>query len=203
MGAILVNASAAEAESISGLSRPVVSMGAVAPTVPSVDPENKAGVSAAVGHLLAQGRRRIAMISGPQRNPCSRERLAGYRSCVRAAGLGEIRLGADFTRPGAARATRRLLEATPDVDAIFVASDLMATAVLQVLITSGRRVPDDVAVVGFDDSPPAWMTTPALSTVHQPVEKLAALAVRTLTDRAAPLDQRLPTHLVVRASSAA
>ena len=69
MGAILVNASAAEAESISGLSRPVVSMGAVAPTVvPSVDPENKAGVSAAVGHLVAQGRRRIAMISGPQRN---------------------------------------------------------------------------------------------------------------------------------------
>ena len=115
--------------------------------------------------------------------------------------MGEIRLGADFTRPGAARATRRLLEATPDVDAIFVASDLMATAVLQVLITSGRRVPDDVAVVGFDDSPPAWMTTPALSTVHQPVEKLAALAVRTLTDRGAPLDQRLPTHLVVRASS--
>ena len=79
----------------------------------------------------------------------------------------------------------------------------MATAVLQVLIASGRRVPDDVAVVGFDDSPPAWMTTPALSTVHQPVEKLAALAVRTLTDRSAPTDQRLPTHLVVRASSAA
>ena len=78
----------------------------------------------------------------------------------------------------------------------------MATAVLQVLIASGRGVPDDVAVVGFDElPPPAWMTTPALSTVHQPVEKLAALAVRTLTDRAAPMDQRLPTHLVVRASS--
>ncbi len=203
MGAILVNAGAEEAALISGQSRPVVSMGAVAPAVPSVDPENEAGVSAGVGHLLAQGRRRIAMISGPQRNPCSRERLAGYRSRVRAAGLGEIRFGADFTRPGAARAARRLLEAAPDVDAIFVASDLMATAVLQVLIASGRRVPDDVAVVGFDDSPLAWMTTPALSTVHQPVEKLAALAVRTLTDRGAPLDQRLPTRLVVRASSAA
>ncbi len=205
VGAILVNASAEEAASISSLNRPVVSMGAAAPAVPSVDPENEAGVSAAVGHLLAQGRRRIAMIAGPERNPCSRERLAGYRSCVRAAGLAEVELSADFTRPGAARAARRLLEATPDVNAIFVASDLMATAVLQVLIASGRRVPDDVAVVGFDDSPPAWMTTPVLSTVHQPVEKLAALAVRTLTDRAgtAPLDQRLPTHLIVRASSAA
>ena len=205
MGAILVNAAAEEAAFVSALDRPVVSMGAVAPAVPSVDPENEEGVLAAIGHLLAQGRRRIAMISGPQRNPCSRERLAGYRSCVRAAGLGEVRLSADFTRPGAARAARLLLETAPDLDAIFVASDLMATAVLQVVIASGRRVPDDVAVVGFDDSPPAWMTTPALSTVHQPVEKLAALAVRTLTTRAgsAPLDQRLPTHLVVRASSAA
>ena len=63
-------------------------MGAVAPMVPSVDPENKAGVSAAVGHLLAQGRRRIAMISGPQRNPCSRERLAGDRSCASGRGIG-------------------------------------------------------------------------------------------------------------------
>ena len=69
MGAILVNASAEEAASIGGLSRPVVSMGAVAPAVPSVDPENEAGVSAAVGHLLAQGRRRIAMISGPGPEP--------------------------------------------------------------------------------------------------------------------------------------
>ena len=203
LGAILVNASADEAALLGGLPRPVVSMGAVGPVVPSVDPENEAGVSAAVGHLLAQGRRRIAMIAGPQRNPCSRERLAGYRSCLRAAGLSEIRLSADFTRPGAARAACSLAETTPDVDAIFVASDLMATAVLQVLTTGGRRVPDDVAVVGFDDSPPARMTTPALSTVHQPVEKLAALAVRTLTDRTAPLDQRLPTRLVVRASSAA
>lgn len=203
LGAILVNASAEEAAFISGLPRPVVSMGAVAPAVPSVDPENEAGVSAAVGHLLAQGRRRIGMIAGPQRNPCSRERVVGYRSCLRDAGLEEVRVSADFTRPGAARAARLLLETTPDLDGIFVASDLMATAVLQVLIASGRRVPDDVAVVGFDDSPPAWMTMPALSTVHQPVEKLAALAVRTLTDRGAPLDQRLPTHLMVRASSAA
>ena len=93
----------------------------------------------------------------------------------------------------------------PDLDAIFVASDLMATAVLQVLQAGGRRVPDDVAVVGFDDSPPAAMTTPALSTVHQPVEQLAGLAVRTLTDGVGhhPLDQRLPTHLLLRSSSAA
>ena len=145
------------------------------------------------------------MIAGPARNPCARERLAGYRACARAAGLREVRQNADFTREDAARATRDLLVTTPDVDAIFVASDLMATAVLQVLAASGRRVPEDVAIVGFDDSPPAWMTTPVLSTVHQPVEKLAGLAVRTLTGPpgACPLDQRMPARLVVRSSSAA
>ena len=181
-------------------------MGAVAPAVPSVDPENEAGVSAAVRHLLAQGRRRIAMISGPQRNPCSRERLAGDRSCVRAAGLSEIRLGADFTRPGAARAARRLLEAAPDIDVIVVASDLMATAVLQVLIASGLRVPYDVAVVGFDDSPLGLDRDDARLVDGAPASREAGRpAVRTLTDRAdrVPQDQRLPTHLVVRASSAA
>ena len=81
----------------------------------------------------------------------------------------------------------------------------MATAVLQVLAAAGRRVPGDVAVVGFDDSPPALMTVPTLSTVRVRVEEEAALAVRTLAcppaDR--PLDQRLPTQFVPRASSAA
>jgi DNA-binding LacI/PurR family transcriptional regulator len=209
-GTILVNAGAREAERMADLGRPVVSMGAAAPAVPSVDPENEAGAAAAVEHLLALGRRRIAMIAGPDWNACSRERLAGYRSALGRAGLGETILPetmvrADFTRPGAERATRRLLATCPDIDAIFVASDLMATAVLQVLLASGRRVPDDVAVVGFDDSPPALMTIPALSTVRQPVEQLAALAVRTLLDPAGshPPDQRLPTRLIVRASSAA
>jgi DNA-binding LacI/PurR family transcriptional regulator len=152
-------------------------MGVAGSDVPSVGLENGTGASAAVGHLLATGRRRIATVAGPAANPCARERLAAYRSRIQAA----------------------------DLDAIFVASDLMATAVLQVLQAGGRRVPDDVAVIGFDDSPPAAMTTPALSTVHQPVEQLAGLAVRTLTDGVGDhaLDQRLPTHLLLRSSSAA
>jgi DNA-binding LacI/PurR family transcriptional regulator len=203
VGAVIVNASAAEAVFLADLARPVVSMGALDPAVPSVDPENSTGASRAAGHLLAQGRQRIATIAGPAWNPCARERLAGYRSCIRAAGLPEVEFSAGFSRASAAAATRRLLETSPELDAIFVASDLMATAVLQVLMASGRRVPDDVAVVGFDDSPPALMTTPALSTVRQPVEALAALAVRTLTGppSARPPDQRMATHLIVRASS--
>lgn len=205
LGAIVVNASPEEAALIGSGGRPVVSMGAAGPSVPSVDPENGTGASAAVEHLLAAGRKRIATIAGPATNPCARERLAAYRARTQAAGRAGIELTTDFTRPSAAQAARHLLQAVPDLDAVFVASDLMATAVLQVLQASGRRVPDDVAVVGFDNSPPAAMTTPALSTVHQPVEQLAGLAVRTLTDGIGrhPLDQRLPTHLVLRSSSAA
>ena len=205
LGAVLVNVDAEEAAGLSGLGRPLVSMGRSGPSLPSVDPENEAGTAAAIQHLVNRGCRRIAMIAGPERNPCARERLAGYQSVMRSAGLPETVVSADFTRTGAAEATRLLLRATPGTDAVFAASDLMAAAALQVLIGSGRRVPDDVAVVGFDDSPPALMTTPALSTVRQPVEKLAALAVRTLLGPAGtrPPDQRMPTQLVVRASSAA
>jgi DNA-binding LacI/PurR family transcriptional regulator len=205
LGAVLVNVDPQQSAFLKSLGMPLVSMGFSEPSLPSVDPENEAGAVAATQHLISQGRRRIAMIAGPQRNPCARERLAGYRSAMRSAGLRETVLTADFTRAGAATATRRLLQARPDVDAVFAASDLMATAVLQVLTASGRRVPGDVAVVGFDDSPPALMTTPALSTIRQPVEKLAALAVRTLLAPAGsrPADQRMPTRLIVRASSAA
>jgi DNA-binding LacI/PurR family transcriptional regulator len=205
LGVVLVNVDAEEAACLSGLGASLVSMGRSGPSLPSVDPENEAGAKAAIQHLVSRGCRRIAMIAGPDRNPCARERLAGYRSVMRSAGLPEAVFSADFTRTGATEATRLLLRTTPGPDAVFAASDLMAAAALQVLIGSGRRVPDDVAVVGFDDSPPALMTTPALSTVRQPVEKLAALAVRTLLDPAGarPPDQRMPTRLVVRASSAA
>ena len=205
IGAVLVNVDPWEATGVHELGWPVVSLGAATPDLPSVDPENEAGAAGAVRHLLSRGRRRIATIAGPQRNPCARERLAGYRSAMRAAGLPELVVSTDFTRPAAAAATRRLLGIGPDLDAIFVASDLMATAVLQVLAAAGRQVPADVAVVGFDDSPPALMTVPTLSTVRVRVEDEAALAVRTLAAPPAgrPLDQRLPTQFVPRASSAA
>jgi len=205
VGAVLVNVDPWEAAAVHELGWPVVSLGATRPDLPSVEPENEAGADGAVRHLLARGRRRIATIAGPARNPCARERLAGYRSAVRAAGLPELVASTDFTRPAAAAATRHLLDSCPDLDAIFVASDLMATAALQVLAAAGRRVPADVAVVGFDDSPPALMTVPTLSTVRVRVEDEAALAVRTLAGPPAgrPLDQRLPTQFVPRASSAA
>jgi DNA-binding LacI/PurR family transcriptional regulator len=205
VGAILVNVDEETAAPMCGRRTAVVSMGASAAGVPALEPENYEGASRAVEHLLTRGRRRVVTVAGPAANPCARERLVGYRSVLQSAGLPPHGHTADFTRPGAARATRRLLDAHPDLDAVFVASDLMSTAVLQVLAENGRSVPGDVAVVGFDDSAPARMTTPQLTTVSQPVERIAAQAVRTLLQPAGqrPPLQRLPTGFVVRASSAA
>jgi DNA-binding LacI/PurR family transcriptional regulator len=205
VGAVVVNVDGETAGFLSGRGTPVVSLGASAPGVPALDPENSDGSRRVVEHLLSQGRRRVMMIGGPPGNPCARDRSAGYRLAMRSARLPAFELTTDFTRDAAAGATRRLLDADQAIDAIFVASDFMGTAVLQVLAENGRRVPDDVAVVGFDDSAPARMTTPQLTTVHAPVEQLAGLAVRTLVEPASQRQahRRLPTRLVVRASSVA
>lgn len=205
VGAILVNVGAPAAAHLVGRGTPIVSLGASAAGVPSLDPDNRSGAASAVEHLLANGRRKIAAVAGPWSNPCARERSIGYRSAVASAGSAPFEVATDFTRAGAADAIDRLLDSHPDLDAVFVASDLMATAVLQVLTERGRRTPDDVAVVGFDDSWPARMTTPALTTVRQPVEDLAGRAVLTLLEQ--PHErlafQRLPVELVVRRSSVA
>jgi DNA-binding LacI/PurR family transcriptional regulator len=113
VGAMLVDVDEETAALASGRQTPVVSMGASGLAVPAVEPENRAGASGAVEHLLAQGRRRVATIAGPGANPCARERLAGYRSAVASAGIPAFGAMADFTRPGAARAARRLLDVAP------------------------------------------------------------------------------------------
>jgi DNA-binding LacI/PurR family transcriptional regulator len=99
-----------------------------------------------------------------------------------------------------------LLNRMPHLDAVFAASDLMAAGAMQALRRMGRRVPDDVAVVGFDDAPLAPYTTPPLTTVRQPVEQLGALAAELVLATAAgedvgPENPVLPTELIVRASS--
>jgi DNA-binding LacI/PurR family transcriptional regulator len=113
---------------------------------------------------------------------------------------------ADFTYEGGAAAMRRLLEAAPDLDAVFVASDLMAAGALNVLRTAGRAVPGDVAVVGFDDSPLAAATEPPLTSVRQPIEEmgreLVRLLVASIEDAKRPARRvLLSTDLIQRASS--
>jgi DNA-binding LacI/PurR family transcriptional regulator len=179
------------------------------PPVDSVDADNAGGARDAVRHLLATGRRRLATVTGPVDLSVGVDRLRGYTEAVLAAGdeasAARVAPG-DLTEFGGQRATARLLADYPDLDAVFVASDLMALGALRALRAAGRRVPDDVAVIGFDDAALAAYADPPLTTVRQQAELTGERMVRLLLDRIAdPHGGRreviLPTELVVRASA--
>ena len=138
-------------------------------------------------------------------SPCAREGLLGYRRAVDEGGLPTRVVNGDFTRPGADRAARHLLARWPSIDSVFAASDLMAAGSLSSFAATGRMVPDDIAIVGFDDTSPSRTALPALSTVQQPGEEIVALAIQTLlaTPPERPYEQRLSTQLIVRESSTA
>ena len=142
-----------------------------------VDMDNHMGARLATEHLIARGHRRIGTVAGPTDMNAGIDRLAGWRQALAAAGLPDdaVELG-DFTAQGGAEAMTRLLDTHPGLDAVFVASDLMASGALHVLAGRGIRVPDDVAVFGFDDLGVAESTTPPLSTVVHPVQAMAAQA---------------------------
>ena len=172
-----------------------------------VDVDNVEGGAIGSSHLVDIGRHRIGTIAGPLDMPAGVDRLEGYRRAMQQAGLpADAFETADFTAAGAVAATRRLLDRVPDLDGLFVASDLMATGALAVLRERGKSVPDDIAVVGFDDSPAATSSAIPLTTVHQPSEQMgfemADLLVRHLAgDEDVPHRNIMPTHLVKRASA--
>jgi DNA-binding LacI/PurR family transcriptional regulator len=146
-----------------------------------VDVNQIAGAALVADHLVARGRRRIATISGPADSTAGQDRLAGFLDAMFAHGNRDVVVvEGDYTSAGGAAAMERLLIERPDVDGIFVASDLMAQGGLTVLRRHGRRVPDDIAVVGFDDSSAALSCDPPLTTVRQPVEEMAAEMARLL-----------------------
>jgi DNA-binding LacI/PurR family transcriptional regulator len=175
-----------------------------------VDVDNRQGAHSAVAHLVAGGRRVVGTIAGPQDMAAGLDRLTGYREALADAGLApdpSLEVVGDFTQESGVEAMTRLLAARPDVDAVFAASDLMAAGALSALAAAGRRVPADVAVVGFDDSPVAMTTTPQLTSVRQPIEAMGHEVARLLVDavEASDLVPRrviLATDLVQRASSA-
>lgn len=177
-------------------------------TLHFVDVDNAGGAGQAVAYLAGTGRRRIATISGPQDMSAGLHRLEGYRSALAAAGLPFDPLlvaDGDFSEQSGWQAAQNLLEQAPDLDAVFAASDQMAVGAIAALTEKGRRVPADVAVVGFDDSPSSRFVTPRLTTVHQPVEAMGAAMVRLLDHLIADTGEEhesvvLETHLVVRDS---
>lgn len=175
-----------------------------------VDSDNRQGAMLAVNHLISLGRRKIATISGNLDMPGAIDRLAGYREALTTAGIPldpTLEEVADYVPDRAQMAMERLLLNHPDVDAVFAASDLMASAALRVLAQSRRRVPADVAIIGFDDSPTALATHPRLSSIRQPIEEMGREAVSMLVremehPEEAPRQVIFKTELVVRESTA-
>jgi len=176
--------------------------------LPYVDVDNRGGARDAVTYLLEQGRTQIATITGPQDMGVGVDRLAGYRDALgtRRYRRSLIAYGT-FGQQSGEQAMAELLDRVPRLDAVFAASDLMAVGALRALRRAGRRVPEDVAVVGFDDLDLATMTEPALTTVRQPTVEMGrqmaslvlSLAGRPHAPRARGLI--LPTELVTRQSA--
>ncbi|GGV73549.1 MULTISPECIES: LacI family DNA-binding transcriptional regulator [Streptomyces] len=184
-------------------------------TLPSVDADNYGGARSAVQHLLDRGRRRIAHITGHLDVYGAQRRVDGYRDALREAGCEVDELlvePGDFTEEGGRRAMGRLLERVPDLDAVFAGSDVTAAGARQVLRETGHRIPEDVALVGYDDSAIARHMDPPLTSVRQPIEEMGRAMIDLLLTEiadhrsapaASPQPHRavLPTELVVRASS--
>ncbi|NEA33401.1 LacI family DNA-binding transcriptional regulator [Streptomyces sp. SID13031] len=203
LGAILADITPALAARYYRRCGRVVSMVPTASSVPGIQADNIGGAYAAVNHLHELGRRRIAAIHGPALNPCAIDRRTGYRRAVERLGLTGVGADGDFHRDGGYHAARRLLEQHPDIDAMFVACDLMAAGAVQAITAGGRRVPDDVSIIGFDDSIAAVCANPPLTTMRLPVEEMAAAATRLLLggSPASGHRQLFPVELVVREST--
>lgn len=190
-------------------------------TVPYVDCDNTGGAQLAVEHLLGRGRATVATITGPADMYVAQCRLDGYREALRATGRAvedDLVARGDFTEASGYHAMRLLLERRPHLDAVFCASDLMAVGARRALREMGRRVPHDVALVGFEDSQLARHLDPPLTSVDQPTEKMGRAMTRALlaeigtvagdgeADGYAAREQArprlvLPTELVRRSSS--
>jgi LacI family transcriptional regulator len=172
------------------------------PGFPSVATDNATGGATAATHLLALGRRRLAMVIGPAEFGCTRDRSAGFRSAA-----GDVpTVEGDFTREAGQAAVAELITSGVPFDGVFAHNDLMAVGVLDGLRAAGRGVPDDVAVVGFDDISIASHTRPALTTVRQPSREMgeaaATMLLANLTGEPMPTEPLvLPTRLVIRESA--
>ena len=149
-----------------------------------VDLAHQEGARLAADHLVSAGCRRVVTVSGPLDVRAARERLDGFREAMARHGEPLVPSAeGNFTQDSGEAAMRRLLAEVPDLDGVFAANDLMACGALHALREAGRRVPQDVRVVGFDDSSAAAASRPALTTVRQPVEEMAAAMAKLLLER--------------------
>ncbi len=177
---------------------------------PAVGATNELGARAAVEHLIALGHRRIGFIKGSPDLGCSRDRLAGYRAALADVGLPydpDLVRDGDFNQPRGYEAANELLRLADPPTAIFASNDVSAFGVMEAVRDHGKRIPDDVSIVGFDDIPQAAQVNPPLTTVRQPLEQMGRQAARMLLeimeDPERPVGRlELPTELVIRNSTA-
>jgi LacI family transcriptional regulator len=179
--------------------------------IPAVSASNASGARAVVEHLLSLGHRRIGAILGPADWMATTERLNGYRSALAAAGVLAARdlvVESDFSIESGEAAAAALLDLPERPTAIFGFNDNVAIGALRAAEARGLTVPDDLSVVGFDDSEQSGLVTPALTTVRQPLAEMGRMAVSLLLrlldhQRVEAMNIELATRLVVRESTAA
>lgn len=175
-------------------------------SVSYIDVDNRTSARTATGHLLRLGRRRVATITGPRNMMAGLDRYEGYVEALRDFGSSpepQLVTEGDFTERSGYTAMRRLLDANPD--AVFAGNDSMAVGALRALQEEGIEVPEDIALVGFDDIPAAAHVQPSLTTVRQPIQRLGGLAAEILIElinNPSHAGRRvvLSTELIVRAS---
>jgi len=179
--------------------------------VSTVDSDNERGAQLATEHLVELGHRRIALVGGRRDLKSSQLRELGYRTALARAGLEVdpllIRDG-DYEETASSAAANELLDLDEPPTAIFGANDLSAIAILDAALSRGYRVPEDLSIIGFDNVPESALTQPPLTTIHQPIQEMGFLAVKTLVSllsgKSLPVThQTLPTHLVPRQSTGA
>lgn len=165
----------------------------------SIDEAGSAAVMAQ--YLLDRGHRRIAMIAGPSDTPGGRFRLEGFRATMGDLFDPALVVGGDYSIASGSAATTELLDAGAQFDAVFAASDSMAVGAIATLTRAGYRVPDDIAVSGFDDSGLAAEHDPPITTMRQPWAELSRQMVSLLLDQEDVHQVTLPTELIVRTSA--
>jgi DNA-binding LacI/PurR family transcriptional regulator len=202
-GVVLVNSTETLLAAVpAALHGRVVSIGIGSAQVPAVDVDNGGAAAAMVRHLVATGRRRIAMITGPRWMPCSWRMVDAYRDAVREAGASPRIVPGGFDAADGRAGALEVLRRWPDTDAIFAVCDATALGAVAALRGLGVRVPGDVAVAGFDDVPAAAWSGPTLTTATHPVRSIAsaaAAAVLHAGDREP--HTCFPSELVLRESA--
>ncbi|WP_315096133.1 LacI family DNA-binding transcriptional regulator [uncultured Cellulomonas sp.] len=161
-----------------------------------VDVANRDGARLAAEHLVARGCRHVAAISGPLDVPSAQDRLSGFQDAMARHGQAFVpTAGGVFTYESGVAAMTALLGQYADLDGVFASNDLMALGAIEALQTAGRRVPEDVRVIGFDDSSVGALSRPALTSVRQPIEEMAAAMARILLDTIADPGRRVTSTI--------